>query len=87
MDVDKGLEDILLELSEDVKLRLKDSFSKVIIIGKNENYKLFIKFFNKRTGYYYSKRIEYSEVKKDIGKDIYPIFIDPIYDLRTRRGF
>ena len=76
MAIGKSLDLILTDISEDARKYLKDGFSKVLIIGKEENYQLFRKFFNKRTHSYYSKRIEYSETKKGIEKDIYPIFID-----------
>ena len=76
MAIEGNLDLILIDLSEDVRKNLKDGFSKALIIGKEENYKLFRKFFNKRTHYYYSKRIEYSENKKEMEKDIYPISID-----------
>lgn len=76
MVVEKNLDLILIDLSEDIRKSLKDGFSKVLIIGKEENYQLFKKFFNKRTHYYYSKRIEYSMAKPEKHDDLYILEIN-----------
>ncbi|MEK6834835.1 MAG: hypothetical protein AABX61_01070 [Nanoarchaeota archaeon] len=78
----KNIESILTDISNDAKNTLKYKrygFREVLIIGAEDKYKTFIKFFNKKTNYYYSKRIQYSSGKiniEEIAKDIYPILID-----------
>lgn len=73
------IETILTDLSNDSKERLKNRFSNILVIGNQDNYEIFRKFFNKKTNYYYSKRIRYSPKQisiEEIAKDIYPILID-----------
>ena len=83
----KGLEDFVLDnLCKDIKKRLKEGFSKAIVTGDKKKVRNFIVEFNKRTHHYYSKRIEYAENQKGIGKDIYPVDIN-FYDLRAGGRF
>ena len=89
MDVDKNIEDrvaeeVLNEISENIRDNLKNGSNKVIIFGKEDYYREFIRFFNRKTHYYYSKKVQYSDNRPEIKKEFYFIDINYFYDKRIR---
>ena len=91
MDVDKNIEDrvteeVLDEISRNIKIGLKNGSDSVVIFGKEDYYRRFIKFFNKRTHYYYSKKMQYSNNMPEIRKGIYCVDINYFYDTRIKES-
>src|SRR3989344_2463781 len=74
----ENLDTILLELSRDIKECLDDRFSKVIIVGNDENYRKFREYFDKSiyASDILSEKIEHLTTNPKAKNGVYVIDID-----------